>query len=107
MKKVLSFVFAFCALLFTIVGLAMILFDQWYLRGVQSLVTALVLVLATLRMRALADSRTVYEPLQNSLMISGLALLCVGIGRDTVGIWAIGFILFISGFIRSELYTTE
>lgn len=107
MKKKLSHLYFACAVLYLVAGLVMIIFDEWNMRAVQYIVCLVVLFLATPVVNTYLDPWGFKDPIDSPLMNLGFICLCIGITMDTIGIWGLGFISFITGFIRREVVTIQ
>ena len=103
-SKVLKNIILISAILFVILGLAMIIFDQAYIKGVQYIVTATIYFLA---FNMISKGKLVPENSKDKQSVNfnlGFIFSVIGItsplGSAMFTMWALGIILFLMGMFQ-------
>jgi len=89
-------------ILFAVIGLAMIVFDNAILNGLQYFLTSVILGVAVL----FTKQKKINPNFSNSKLSLGFIFLVIGLtsqlGPAMIGMWALGVILFLSGLFLTK-----
>ncbi|MDA3885560.1 MAG: hypothetical protein PF638_08210 [Candidatus Delongbacteria bacterium] len=104
--KILKIIILISAILFGILGLAMIIFDQAYIKGIQYILTAGIYSLALnmikqgkLILQSSKDRKTVNLNLGFIFSVIGITS---PLGSSMFAMWALGIILFLMGMFYKK-----